>query len=69
MRKAARSRPKQAFWVVVVNYGFLRTRKIFRALKKKLLQRGNAKTLKEREGGIKVKKIDLYAYISLHGAL
>lgn len=34
MRKAARSRPKQAFWVVVVNYGFLRTRKIFRALKK-----------------------------------
>lgn len=43
-------------------------RKIFSALKK-LFQRGNVKTLKEREGGIQVKKIDLYAYISLHGAL
>lgn len=50
MRKAAQKQAKQVFWVVVVKYWFSQNEEDLQC-PKKLLQRGNAKTLKEREGG------------------
>lgn len=58
MRKAAQKQAKQAFWVVVVKYGFSQNEEDLQCPKKTTSKR-ECKNFERK--GIKVKKIDLYA--------